>query len=86
MAITRVFAWPGSTAGGHDAAAGRRLARRHRVRTDATSEADTGGADVVGLGDWAGCRLAAGPDVGICTVGTTLCGEILAQPAGVLYG
>jgi hypothetical protein len=39
-----------------------------------------------GLGDWAGCRLAAGPDVRIYTDGATLCGEILAQPAGALCG
>lgn len=39
-----------------------------------------------GLGDRAGCRLAARPDVWICTDGATLCGEILAQPSGSLRG
>ncbi|MGX1471697.1 UNVERIFIED_CONTAM: hypothetical protein RKD50_000505 [Streptomyces canus] len=90
MAITPVFAWPGSMLlsppdgttplpvdASLAATAYGQTPRPRRTRVAQTS---------TGLGDWAGCRLAAGPDVGICTDGATLRGEILAQPAGALCG
>ncbi|MFG2733005.1 hypothetical protein [Streptomyces canus] len=90
MAITPVFAWPGSMPlsppegttplpvdASLAATAYEQSPPPRRTRVAQVS---------AGLGVRAECRLAAGPEVWICTDGATPCGEVLAQPAGGLRG